>query len=435
MYLCYDIKGIQRFIFSVPKLKCVIGASGLIDEFDKQTAEKLGQQSGAKRIFSGGGAAVYDCQDDRLAEQLADRLIDAAHQIGLDVRIGKTSKLSDAVHHADRLYPCLPEPLRGNDPLDGEPCTMSGLWPVPDGIEGGGVKGAHPLVTRRVSEARKDHLGKRILKELRQADLIPESLAEYEIAFFRNVSPDPDDDVAEEALAVAGQAALGNRNRWAVVAMDGNDLGRQFLEFEKLRDRERWDEGRERTWLASMSEKLDECTRTAFRVALSRALGEWAENQAAAEGRLNACLSHATNELVVPFRPLILGGDDVTLLCHSAHAMTFVREMAARFRELSRKAAQEAEVKPLWPATNGELSISAGILYAKVTFPLHTAIPYAESLLSSAKGAYRGKGRSGAPTPAAIDWDAITDTLVNTQEAGDNANCDSSTVSWILSSN
>ena len=25
MYICYDIKGIQRFIFSVPKLKCVIG--------------------------------------------------------------------------------------------------------------------------------------------------------------------------------------------------------------------------------------------------------------------------------------------------------------------------------------------------------------------------------------------------------------------------
>ena len=50
---------------------------------------------------------------------------------------------------------------------------------------------------------------------------------------------------------------------------------------------------------------------------------------------------------------------------------------------------KDAKKKELWVATNGELTISAGILYAPVTLPLSEAIDYAESLLASAKS----KGR------------------------------------------
>jgi len=43
------------------------------------------------------------------------------------------------------------------------------------------------------------------------------------------------------------------------------------------------------------------------------------------------------------------------------------------------------------------------------------AIRYAESLLASAKGRYRNKDAAvQTPTPAAVDWDTITDTLVDT---------------------
>ena len=33
-YLCYDVKGIQSFIFKIPKLKYIIGGSALVDIFD-----------------------------------------------------------------------------------------------------------------------------------------------------------------------------------------------------------------------------------------------------------------------------------------------------------------------------------------------------------------------------------------------------------------
>ena len=42
VYVSYDIKGIQQFIFSVPRLKCMIGASGQIANFDGRHMEIVG---------------------------------------------------------------------------------------------------------------------------------------------------------------------------------------------------------------------------------------------------------------------------------------------------------------------------------------------------------------------------------------------------------
>ncbi|MEA2061393.1 MAG: hypothetical protein U9P10_12985 [Thermodesulfobacteriota bacterium] len=41
IYLCYDVKGIQSYIFKIPKLKYIIGGSALIDQFDKETVKNL----------------------------------------------------------------------------------------------------------------------------------------------------------------------------------------------------------------------------------------------------------------------------------------------------------------------------------------------------------------------------------------------------------
>ena len=62
-----------------------------------------------------------------------------------------------------------------------------------------------------------------------------------------------------------------------------------------------------------------------------------------------------------------------------------MKEVMRVFEECSMKN------KHLWPATDNGLTISAGILYAPVGLPLHTAIPYAEKLLNSAKTRGREK--------------------------------------------
>lgn len=180
MYLCYDIKGIQRFIFSVPKLKCIVGASSLIDRFDRETAPACGGRLNAAWIFSGGGRGAFRCAASDDAEALAQELVKAAHDFGLDLRIGINDDFCQAAHHADQLHPWRP------DSLDGDPCAMSGFWPVAKEKVPNVKKGVHPLIWRRVQEARQDHLGEWILNELSEREWIPERVAGLDLEFFRN---------------------------------------------------------------------------------------------------------------------------------------------------------------------------------------------------------------------------------------------------------
>lgn len=53
LYLSYDIPSIQKLVFRVPKLKCIIGASSQVVDFDdfvKKTFPK------SKLVFAGGVA-------------------------------------------------------------------------------------------------------------------------------------------------------------------------------------------------------------------------------------------------------------------------------------------------------------------------------------------------------------------------------------------
>ena len=107
-----------------------------------------------------------------------------------------------------------------------------------------------------------------LLKPIRKAlkELTPPlDLDEFELQFFRNVniaSTDKNyqDGWDEDALesAVAGSAALGNRNRWAVIAMDGNDAGQQhqkaqtLVTDENLSESDRWSEKDRSEWITQM---------------------------------------------------------------------------------------------------------------------------------------------------------------------------------------
>ena len=417
MYLCYDIKGIQRFIFSVPKLKCIVGGSSLIAEMD-EWAKSLATSPAIERIFSGGGRGAFFCENQGTAQDLKDKLLSRAHDSGLDIRFGHAKTLSEAVLGAEELYPYCPKDLSG------EPCQLSGIWPLGSQPSKYGEKLVHPNIKLRLDKARKDSLGEGLIQELRDLNLVPALIAEYELEFLSNVNPRSDSNSKEEMdSARCGYKALGSRNRWAIIAMDGNDMGRQFASFDEIRQKLGLSESDQREWLKRMSSELNQCTRQAFLHALGKVLADWTDQRRRAND-MGSCVisdSQGTKSLILPFRPLILGGDDVTVLCHCEYAMTFVREMSERFTELSKNASSKAKTEglsvSLWPATSDRLSISAGVLFLKTTFPLSMGIPYADSLLASAKGKFRESADSKSAATPAVDWETITDTLVDTPGA------------------
>ncbi len=279
-----------------------------------------------------------------------------------------------------------------------------------------GPKGdVHPLIWHRALCAKEDRLGGLVLGQLADHPSLRKLAEVAAPQFFKTVSFGPDDPPEERMEAVAGRRALGDQQRWAVVAMDGNDMGRQFRAAQEAG----WSDSEFSKWLREMSECLKTCTQRAFLAALGSAIKSWGETLD--DDRREECVyeDDEGRHLVLPFRPLVLGGDDVVMLCHPGFAIEFVRDMAEEFQKQSKEAAAGSAVRPLWVATGDELTISGGVLFSKVTFPLHMAIPYAESLLANAKARYR-RDPKAAPTSAmaaAVDWDTITDTLVDTPKA------------------
>jgi hypothetical protein len=379
IYLCYDIKGVQSYIFKIPKLKFIVGGSALIDRFDKETLKSL-DVPGTKHVFSGGGKGTFLCESKASVEKLKIEIITQAHTIGLDIRFGENKDFSQAAQHADELYAFVPAMHPGY------PCPESGLYPVKPG------EACHPVIKKR-QYFRGEKMFRRFEHLLLTEILIP-GRSNDELEFFHNVNSDETD-------GAGGAAALGCRNRWAVISMDGNDMGMQFRHQVK----NSLSPDQMMAWIKDMSRVLDNITVSAASAGIQRVVSEWAGSD---DGK---ALVIDDTIVTLPIRPLVVGGDDIVVLCHCSYAVTFVKEVIRVFEENSRK------YKDLWPATQGALSITAGILYAPVTLPLHTAIPYSESLLASAKSWGRKEGKPGRPTPACIDWEQITDTVVDTPAA------------------
>lgn len=396
MYLCYDLKGIQSFIFAVPRLRYICGGSALVDRFDREVVRDL-EVAGAQRLFSGGGKGAFHCRDAGVVEELQRELVRAAHDDGMNISFGVNTSYTEAATSSDRSYPWLPSDL------DGHPCQESGLYPSKQRV--------HPTVERRVQWTRGDRISRRFEEELLK-DLSLDNEDWKSLEFFRDVSPDSPE-------GRAGARCLGNRNRWAIIAMDGNDLGAQHRAAFDTR-------GSNTTeftnWLRSMSKALDECTREACRTGVQELVSDWMANS---EKEVAWRDLDTEPKLTVPVRPLVVGGDDVVLLCHVRYALQLVRTICDEFAALSRRAAEREQAEreqaergiDLWPATGGALTISAGILYAPVSLPLAAAIPYAESLLASAKQKGRRERPTEGPVPPSVDWESCTEGLIDTPAA------------------
>ncbi len=399
-YLAYDVRGIQSFVFAVPRLKYIVGGSALVDRFDHETAPDLAAEAGCELIHSGGGKGVFAVADDSAGDLLQERLVEEGRRIGLDLRIGRDADFSEATHCADRLFPYVPH----DDELEGDPCEESGLYPRGASPAIHGDRQVAGVVKRRLHDAGDAPFRRyedRLLAGLEPHPALPPI---ERLRFFRDVDP-----ATEEGHA--GASAIGDRNRWAVVAMDGNGMGRQFRD-PSVRALVEADPAAHRRWLRDVGRTVAETTETACRRGIEEVVRQWAGDGCADDQRCRT----PDGALVLPVRPLIVGGDDVVLLCHPGYAAQLVTTIAETFESHSARSAERARGEHpigLWPASGGRLTISAGLLFAPVGLPLSTAVPYAETLLGLAKEHGRRLERDGAPAPACVEWESVTEGLLD----------------------
>lgn len=175
--------------------------------------------------------------------------------------------------------------------------------------------------------------------------------------------------------------------RIAVVHADGNAVGRLFLDFPSLVMTHL---GTHELSLADycqhlreFSDALDEATRNAFTTAVAETVGD--ETPDTMAGQL---------------LPILVGGDDVTFLCHAALALpltrAFLRAFAAATRDNPSITALATALANA-PERVG-LTAAAGIAIVKRHHPFSLAYRLAEELVDSAKDAVRAA--DGSPVSA-----------------------------------
>ncbi len=167
----------------------------------------------------------------------------------------------------------------------------------------------------------------------------------------------------------------------AIVHADGNGLGGIFLKFlEHLPERPD-DLTCFRHYIDTLrrfSIGIDVCTRRATRMAID-------------------CTWQGESD--IPLIPVVLGGDDLTVLCDGRKAIDFTATFLRAFEEVT---VQHKDVKRVAP--NG-LSACAGIAIVKPHFPFHRAYDLAEKLIGEAK-----EVKKHAEPCSAFDFQILFDT-------------------------
>lgn len=118
----------------------------------------------------------------------------------------------------------------------------------------------------------------------------------------------------------------------------------------------------------------------------------------------------------LPARPILLGGDDITLLVRADLAMDYVRTFATAFEEAS--ASELARLKDrhgLGEALPARLTLGIGLVYLRASQPFRMAIRLAESLTGVAKQA--AKRHDDTDPPSALAFHRVTSSLIEDYDA------------------
>lgn len=173
----------------------------------------------------------------------------------------------------------------------------------------------------------------------------------------------------------------------AVIHADGNGLGEIFLNFhDHIKDTLTNETDPNQYYveqLRKFSLALDICTEQAFIAALKKTFDS-----------SNSSVNNDTAEnpeqekKIIPLVPLVLGGDDLTILCDGKYALRFTQAFLEAFEK---ETASRCHIEGIVPKIANKalgikrLSACAGIAIIKPHFPFSVAYELAEDLMQSAK--------------------------------------------------
>ncbi|MEM7248298.1 MAG: hypothetical protein AAF533_23390 [Acidobacteriota bacterium] len=380
----HECKGLQRYILHTNRLREIQGGSQLIEQTREllEKALSLGDFKATIESAAAGAANVlFPTEESAQAFQEAWPMILARHAPGLQVVQGLVDDENDDALlelwrqlEADRsrLVAPLPEatPLAFRSPRTGLPGVARRCVAETETPEG--------------KEKQREWVDATVARKLDAFEAIDsnrttdgmERLFELEREF-RFVS-----DLDRLEASYVG-----------VVHADGNQLGELFR-------------GLDRDARKALSDALQQVTVNAARQSLS-----WLRGWMADEGiPLGPPRLQRGRRRDLPLRPVVLGGDDLTVILRGDLALPFASKYLRTFRELSQQSREIKEIQKDRDGASG-LDACAGVVLVHSGHPFYRAHDLAEELCKFAKKSLRHA--AGGRTPSGLAFHRVTNSLTD----------------------
>ncbi len=334
------VQGIQSYIFETNKLKEIIGASEIIEQLCTTWFEEFLTNNGnnyqGEKLLNAAGNIRF-----KTDKTTAQTIFKGYHKVLLEKAPGVPFSQAVVKIENDREYEAiqkLDEKLRGQRNVPLYETDLGIMLRRKDRKTGNfatttnnKIKDDNKMVDV-VSSAKYDHSDEKLLTK------------KIKIEGDNLVCPSEFKELAKDS-----------QHSWlAVIHIDGNGMGLRINSI--LENSNRGDKFKN---LQDFSEKVSQSTINALNKAINETI-----------------MPYKDNSNLLPMRPIIIGGDDLTIIVRADLAIKFTQVYLEEF---------ENQTKEKGINEGNGLTAAAGIAFVKEKFPFHYAVNLAEDLTSYAK--------------------------------------------------
>ena len=335
------VQGIQDFIFKTNELKHIVGASELVEQICTSAFEEFEVKGKGESIVRAAGNIKYvfesleDCK--RAFRNFPKKIMLMAPGITVSQAVAAyddDSKFGDAIDEVERLL----KTQRNKAPKS----VMTGLM----GIKRTNNTGLPATQINKNGEFLDDStIQKEFYNEHKAVRLCEQSF---------NISHLDHSKVAYNISDITG------KNDWiAIIHADGNGLGKVV---QKV--------GKNKEVFCMFSQKLDEATKNAAHTAYDKLKSS----------------KKIEEEGIIPIRPVVLSGDDMTVIIRGDLAIEYAAAFIEAFEiETKRLLAGVLTENRVFADNKNYLSACAGIAFIKSSYPFYYGYQLAEELCGQAK--------------------------------------------------
>lgn len=396
----FEAKSIQGYILDSGRMRDLIGASELVDSLTRillpDAVTALGfEEEFPLRFSRRAGGAIYAFSSDQAA---VDRftalwsLLVSQYAPGMSFDTGR-GEGDDAARAFDKARKALGEDTSRARPLlpATAPITKRSARTGNPGVAMEYDKNTRKEVSVDRPTQRKERFFREMKSDSSTTGLIDHFSPESADLTWRDWPRD---------LTPGKEGAfpfLGDDHTVALIHADGNGMGALLKKAGEAAETNQ--DGYIKTF-RKLSNAIAEITEAAARHATESVLIKERDERRKA--------SSDDRRLVLAARPIVLGGDDLTILVRADLALRYLRAFLDRFEEESRQRLPALEIGA------DRLTAGAGIVYMRASQPFYLATDLAESLMKLAKD--RAKGINADDPVSTLAFHRVTHSMIEDYE-------------------